>query len=172
MPLSKACTRIDAKYSQSSPPPLTLSGKEFLMTQFRLWWPVLAALVALLFVAACGSPTVQPAPDQAASTADQQAIEAAVQATLTAVAPTLTPTLPVSATSVVATITSPADVPRITAQELRAKLDAGQAVVFDARRQESYIQQHIAGAISLPWNEVGTRLAELPADKQAVFYCT
>ncbi len=104
------------------------------MTQFRLW-PGLAALLALLFVAACGPPTVQPATDQAASAtvADQQAMEVAVQATLTAMAPTFTPTPPLSATPVVATIASPADVPRITAQELKAMLDAGQAVVFDAR---------------------------------------
>lgn len=63
------------------------------------------------------------------------------------------------------------DVPRITAQELKAKLDAGQAVVFDARQQEPYTQQHIAGAISLPEDEVVARLAELPTDKLAVFYC-
>jgi hypothetical protein len=142
------------------------------VTQSRLWLG-LAALVALLFVAACGPSTVQPTTDQAASTAGQQAIEAAVQATLTAVAPTLTPTPSVSATSsVAATIASPADVPRITAQELRAKLDASQAVVFDARRKESYMRQHIAEALSLPWNEVAARLAELPTDRQAVFYCT
>ena len=71
-----------------------------------------------------------------------------------------------------ATIASAADVPRITAQELKAKLDAGQAVVFDARLQESYAQRHIAGAISLPEDEVAARLAELPTDKLAVFYCT
>ncbi len=64
------------------------------------------------------------------------------------------------------------DVPRITAQELKAKLDAGQAVVFDARQQEPYTKQHIAGAISLPEDEVAARLAELPTDKLAVFYCT
>jgi hypothetical protein len=106
----------------------------------------------------------QPTADQAASATltavvHQQAIEVAVQATLTAVAPTLT-------------ITSPADVPRITVQELKTKLDAGQAVVFDARRRESYIQRHIAGAISLPQSRVAARLVELPADKLAVFYCT
>ena len=64
------------------------------------------------------------------------------------------------------------DVPRITAQELKAKLDAGQAVVFDARLQAPYDQKHIAGALSLPEGEVAARLAELPTDKLAVFYCT
>ncbi len=71
-----------------------------------------------------------------------------------------------------ATITRSADVLRITARELKAKLDAGQAVVVDARRQSAYTQRHVAGAISLPENEVAARLAELPTDKLAVFYCT
>ncbi len=71
-----------------------------------------------------------------------------------------------------ATTARSAGVLRITAQELKAKLDAGQAVVFDARRQSAYTQRHIAGAISLPEGEVAARLAELPADKMAVFYCT
>ncbi len=71
-----------------------------------------------------------------------------------------------------ATIADSDDVPRITPQELKAKLDAGQAVVFDARLQQSYTQRHIAGAISLPEDEVAARLAELPTDKLAVFYCT
>ncbi len=101
-----------------------------------------------------------------------------------AVAPVLTPrpttrATPVagplaSATPVASAghIVSSADMLRITAQELKAKLDAGQAVVFDARRQSDYARKHIAGAISLPQGEVADRLAELPADKMAVFYCT
>ncbi len=71
-----------------------------------------------------------------------------------------------------ATIATLADVPRISPHELKAKLDAGQAVVFDARRQVDYASKHIAGAISMPQDEVATRLAELPTDKLAVFYCT
>lgn len=71
-----------------------------------------------------------------------------------------------------ATIAGSDDVPRITPQELKAKLDAGEAVVFDARSRTAYVQKHIAGAISLPQDEVAARLAELPTDKLAVFYCT
>lgn len=71
-----------------------------------------------------------------------------------------------------ASMDSLADVPRITPRELKAKLDAGQAVVFDARRQVDYANKHIAGATSLPQDEVQARLAELPTDKLAVFYCT
>ena len=77
-----------------------------------------------------------------------------------------------SATPVAGTIISSVDMPRITVPELKAKLDAGQAVVFDVRQQLAYAHKHIAGAISLPQGEVADRLAELPADKMAVFYCT
>ncbi len=75
-------------------------------------------------------------------------------------------------TTVVGPLISSADMPRITVQELKAKLDAGQAVVFDARPQSAYARKHIDGAISLPQDEVAARVAELPTDKQAVFYCT
>jgi rhodanese-related sulfurtransferase len=65
-----------------------------------------------------------------------------------------------------------AGVRRVTAQELKGKLDAGQAVAFDARRQVDYARRHISGAVSMPQDEVAARLSELPADKLAVFYCT
>ncbi len=77
-----------------------------------------------------------------------------------------------SATPVAGSFISSDDMPRITVQELKAKLDAGQAVVFDARSQSAYARKHIAGAISLPQDEVAARVAELPTDKMAVFYCT
>ncbi len=89
-----------------------------------------------------------------------------------AVAPALTPVPSSGATPVAGHIVSSADMPRITAQELKAKLDAGEAVVFDARSQSAYAQRHIAGAISLPQSEVAARVAELPTDKLAAFYCT
>jgi hypothetical protein len=152
------------------------------MKRFYLWLG-LAALSSLLLVVACGPSTVQPTANQETTATEraivrQQDIEAAVQATLTANAPTPTPqSTPVpspapASTRAAAQISSPDDVPRITAQELKTLLDANQAVVFDARRQESFAQKHIIEAISLPQNQVAARLDELPADKLAIFYCT
>ncbi len=89
-----------------------------------------------------------------------------------AVAPTPTPRPTASATPAARIFVSSDDMLRITVQELKAKLDAGQAVVFDVRLQPAYAQKHIAGAISLPQDEVAARLAELSTDKLAVFYCT
>jgi len=84
----------------------------------------------------------------------------------------ITPRLSTNATPVVGALTSSADMPRITVQELKAKLDADQAVVFDARTRAAYAKKHIAGATSMPQGEVASRLAELPNDKLVVFYCT
>lgn len=146
-------------------------------------WLGLVALASLLLVVACGPATEQPAANQETTATEaalvrQQDVEAAGQATPTAVAPApASPSPPVPSpaptlTQAVTQINSHDDVPRITAQELKRLLDAGQAVAFDARGKRSFDQKHIAGAISLPQNQVAARLDELPADKLAVFYCT
>jgi hypothetical protein len=68
---------------------------------------------------------------------------------------------------------TPADAARrITAAELKQKLDAGEAVVYDTRAKTAYDQEHIKGALSMPSGEVATRTGELPKDKLIVFYCT
>ena len=68
---------------------------------------------------------------------------------------------------------NPADAARrITVAELKQKLDAGEAVVYDTRAKTAYDQEHIKGALSMPSNEVANRTGELPKDKLIVFYCT
>jgi 3-mercaptopyruvate sulfurtransferase SseA len=70
-------------------------------------------------------------------------------------------------------ITSKDDVPRITPQEVVAQQEAGKKIVLaDARSFESYQERHIAGAISVPMQEVGEHLDELPKKAHIVFYCT
>lgn len=44
-------------------------------------------------------------------------------------------------------------------------------VVIDVRPAEEYRAGHIAGARSIPIDELGARLRELPADRQIVAYC-
>lgn len=56
------------------------------------------------------------------------------------------------------------------------RLFAGNAAVFiDARSAADYEKGHIAGAISLPWQAVDSRFAEvgadLPMDKPIITYC-
>jgi 3-mercaptopyruvate sulfurtransferase SseA len=78
---------------------------------------------------------------------------------------------PVAALSPAATV--PGDgVRRITAAELKALLDKGQAVVIDVRNEGSYSQGHIRGAKLIPATEILSRLSELPRDKTIVTYCS
>lgn len=62
------------------------------------------------------------------------------------------------------------DVPRISVEEAKAKMDAGQAVMVDVRGAAAYDLAHIAGAISMTGGEVAKRHGELPADKLTIFY--
>ena len=116
-------------------------------------------LLASLLVS-CGVPSVSVAPTPAPA--------AAPTASPTGVpeppAPTPTPTggqVP----------TTKSEVPRISAEELKARLDSGEAIlVVDSRSPAEFETLHIAGAISVPSNEVDSRLGELPRDQEIVFY--
>jgi rhodanese-related sulfurtransferase len=56
--------------------------------------------------------------------------------------------------------------------QLKEKLDAGvDLVIVDVRSKEDFDEGHIAGAVSIPWEEMATRYTELPRDKEIVTYC-
>ncbi len=65
----------------------------------------------------------------------------------------------------------PSTVGRVSAADLKALLDKNAAVTVDVRDVQSYAQQHIKGAISMPLNEIAGRLNELPRNKKIVTYC-
>jgi len=60
---------------------------------------------------------------------------------------------------------------RVGPAELQKMIEAGEAVAVDVRSKGSYDQGHIKGSLSIPREELPTRLSELPKDKLAVFYC-
>ena len=64
------------------------------------------------------------------------------------------------------------DVPRIGVEESQAKQTQGQAILVDVRSAEAFQQSHAAGATSIPEAEMGTRMDELPRDKEIILYCT
>jgi rhodanese-related sulfurtransferase len=65
------------------------------------------------------------------------------------------------------------EAPRTTIQELQQLLNDNPVVVVDVRGQESYLQGHIPGAISIPPDSVASRAEELEkADKPIVTYCS
>lgn len=63
------------------------------------------------------------------------------------------------------------EVEAIGRDELIAKLRGGDVVLVDVRPSEEYEAGHIEGARSIPIEELQSRLAELPADKEVVAYC-
>jgi hypothetical protein len=64
------------------------------------------------------------------------------------------------------------DVPRISLADTQRELSNGQAILVDSRSKSSYDSEHAVGAISMPEEEVNTRLSELPRDKDIILYCT
>lgn len=59
----------------------------------------------------------------------------------------------------------------VSREELLTRVKAGDAVVLDLRPAEEYRAGHIAGALSLPLEELEARLAELPTGVEIVAYC-
>jgi hypothetical protein len=64
------------------------------------------------------------------------------------------------------------DVPRISVEETQNLLLQGQAILVDVRSTESFEKSHAAGAISIPEEEAGARMDELPRDREIILYCT
>jgi rhodanese-related sulfurtransferase len=63
------------------------------------------------------------------------------------------------------------EVESIGREELRRRLRHGDVVLVDVRAPEEFDAGHIEGARSIPLDELGDRLAELPADQEIVAYC-
>ncbi|MEU8206429.1 metalloregulator ArsR/SmtB family transcription factor [Streptosporangium sp. NPDC049046] len=61
--------------------------------------------------------------------------------------------------------------PLLQRRELAELMGRGEVVVLDVRPAEEFAAGHIDGAVSMPHDEVATRLAELPRDSLIVAYC-
>ena len=73
--------------------------------------------------------------------------------------------------------TSSGDIPypevsRISVDDSKAAFDQGSAVFLDVRSADSYTENHIPGAVSIPLNELPPRMGELDAGKLIITYCT
>ena len=67
---------------------------------------------------------------------------------------------------------APDNARRITAEELHKLWEKTDVLIIDTRAEAAYKDEHIKGAISVPSNDVGTRIDELPHNKMIVAYCT
>jgi rhodanese-related sulfurtransferase/DNA-binding transcriptional ArsR family regulator len=55
--------------------------------------------------------------------------------------------------------------------ELEARLKADSVILLDVRPAEEYAAGHIAGAVSIPHDQLAARLREIPRDREVVAYC-
>jgi 3-mercaptopyruvate sulfurtransferase SseA len=61
---------------------------------------------------------------------------------------------------------------RISLKDAKAAYDGGNALFIDTRPETAYKGEHIKGAINIPAGETDKHIAELPRDKQLIFYCS
>jgi rhodanese-related sulfurtransferase len=62
----------------------------------------------------------------------------------------------------------------ITATQLMARISAGEALaILDVRSEHEFEAGHVPGAINVPFNQVGSRLDEVPgeAGEELIVYC-
>jgi rhodanese-related sulfurtransferase/DNA-binding transcriptional ArsR family regulator len=64
-----------------------------------------------------------------------------------------------------------ADLDAVGFDELKTRLRDGSVMIVDVRPAEEYAAGHIAGAISIPHDQIEDRLREIPKDKEVVAYC-
>lgn len=63
------------------------------------------------------------------------------------------------------------DLDAITCAELMTRMQEGTVIVLDCRPVEEFRAGHIAGAVSIPYDEIERRLGEIPRGKEVVAYC-
>lgn len=69
-----------------------------------------------------------------------------------------------------ATLPAPADF--VPFDDVKREIDRRAAIILaDARAPSDYVKEHSAGAISVPFYEVGAYAAQIPKDKYVVTYC-
>lgn len=127
--------------------------------------PSLGLGLILLLLVACWSPvSPSPAVDETPTVMQTSTVEQV---------PTTVPPTAVKEMPTMAPATTVDQVLRITARELKSRLDDGQEIlVVDARSADNYKAKHISGAISMPLDELEARYDELPRTGAIVFYCT
>jgi hypothetical protein len=65
------------------------------------------------------------------------------------------------------------EVPRISVEELNERVEKSEAIlIVDMRSFRAFEAIHIKGAVSVPIDEIESRLDEFPSDRDIVFYCS
>ena len=77
------------------------------------------------------------------------------------------------AAGLIATGVSLAAPPSVTPQQVREMQAQKSAALYvlDVRTPEEFASGHVPGAVNIPYDQVASRLAEIPKDKEVVLYC-
>ena len=59
----------------------------------------------------------------------------------------------------------------VTMEELLSKLDSRRVAVLDVRPESEFRKGHIANSISIPFDQLASRMKELPKRKEIIAYC-
>lgn len=59
----------------------------------------------------------------------------------------------------------------VSVEEARQKLDAHEALMIDVRERDEWQAGHVKGAQHIPLGELGTRLDEIPRDREILLFC-
>ncbi len=62
--------------------------------------------------------------------------------------------------------------PRVTPDQLKQMVDAGNVTIIDVRDSDSYNAAHIAGSLQIPLSRIEGEISYLPKGKPIVAYCT
>lgn len=63
------------------------------------------------------------------------------------------------------------DIDNVDRQTLVSRLRSSEAILIDVRPHEEYVAGHLAGAVSMPLDELAARLKELKKGQEVVAYC-
>lgn len=64
-----------------------------------------------------------------------------------------------------------AGIENVDRQTLVSRLRSSEAILIDVRPREEYVAGHLAGAVSMPLDELAARLKELEKGQEVVAYC-
>jgi 3-mercaptopyruvate sulfurtransferase SseA len=64
------------------------------------------------------------------------------------------------------------DAPRIMLADAKADFDAGTAILVDTRAEGAYKQEHIKGAINVPFADFEANYQKIPNGKKIIAYCS
>ena len=64
------------------------------------------------------------------------------------------------------------DFQRISLEDAKKDFDAGTAIIIDARDEGSYKNEHVKGAINIPYGDFDKKYKSVPKDKKIIVYCS